>query len=913
MTNSNRTVALSLRLYRGLANAFPQEFRSAYGDDLLDVTEDSIEFIWRRHGTWGLVRLIADLAIRVPAEHLTELGQDIRYGLRMLAKSPGFTTVAMLSLGLGICIATAVYTEFDISIMRSLPLVSKPDQLVCIQGATSYPNYERYRERSDLFQATAAYVAPVPFGILLNGRSERTWGHLVTPDYFSIFGIRPSLGRFFDEKDQRRGQAATVVISNRFWRNRLGSDWGIVGKTLRINGHPSTVIGVAPDEFLGASPMMLAADVWMPVMVDAHVAPELADNALERRDATMFQMVARLKPGVTIKQAEAELDTLARGIEAQFGDPDRHRKGRRVTLASAGKVVPIRSEDLPLFIAFPAVLVGLVLLIACSNVANMMLARAAGRRKEIAIRLAIGASRWRLIRQLLTESMLIALGAGVIGLVLSGWLLSLAARMPMPYPVPMHFDLTLNSSVLLFTLLLSLLVSLAFGLAPALQATRADVTPALKEGGEIRLSRYRRLSLRNLLVLYQVAGSLMLLLLTGFLVRGFQKTTGNTHGLDWRNLYLVSLDPVRDGYSSEQAAAFFDKLSERVKGLPSVVSSSLTESVPLGMTGAGSVTFHETNGGTQVIHSAKKYVVGNGYFETLGYPMLAGRSFRKEDEANDATAVVVNEKLVQEFWKGEDPVGRRIQIAGNQLFSFDSLKNMRAYDNATAPLDKTHTTYEVVGVAKDSRMEFIFDEQRPAMYFPLRPAEYAHPPMDGMTLMVRSTPGVDAIGAVRRTVGAMDANITLFNARTMRDQLDSMQSMMRTASYIYGTIGLFGLALASIGLAGVTAYAVVRRRREIGIRMALGAQRTDALSLVMKESAALIAIGTVLGFGGAWAVSRVMSAFLAAIANAMNASTTDPVLLIGAPSLLACLAFLGCFLPARKSMKIDPITALRQE
>lgn len=344
--------------------------------------------------------------------YFADLLQDIRHGLRVLRGSPGFTAVALISLALGIAIATSAYSEMNGLILRDIPLVSDPGQLVALQTPVSYPAYKRYRELTGLFSSTLAYIAPVPFGVSLSGHTERTWGHLVTPSYFSTLGVRMALGAAFDPV-----KSPSVVVSYRFWRNNLGSDPTIIGKTLRINGYPCTVSGVGPKDFLGASPALLVADLWIPVSTDTRVAPELAGNVLERSDLTMFQMVGRLRPGITVAQAEAAMDAVARELSqaAEF-QSDRREQGRRVTLVTGGKMLPIRKQDLPFFKEFLMVMAGLVMLIACSNVANMMLARAAARRREIAVRLALGASRARLIRQLLTESMLVAAGAGVLGL-----------------------------------------------------------------------------------------------------------------------------------------------------------------------------------------------------------------------------------------------------------------------------------------------------------------------------------------------------------------------------------------------------------------------------------------------------------------------------------------------------------------
>jgi len=576
--------------------------------------------------------------------------------------------------------------------------------------------------------------------------------------------------------------------------------------------------------------------------------------------------------------------------------------------------VPVRPQDLPKLTAFPIVLVGLILLLACSNVANMMLARAAGRRREIAVRLALGASRARLVRQLLTESMLIALGAGVLGLALTLWILRWSTQIKMPLPIPVNLEITPDGRVLFFILILTILTGLAFGLVPALQATRQDLTPALKEGGAANIRRYRGFSLRNALVLAQVSASLMLLLLTGFMVLGFHRTSGIDPGFNPTNLYLISLDPMREGYSGEQSAAFFQKLADRVRQMPSVAASSLTATVPMAILGSGHVTFSSTtNGqaGSRVIHNARQNIVGRDYFEVLGIPMLSGRAFRREDEAEGATAVIVSEKLWRECWNREDPLGRRIETGSDDAPGAGS--DALAVFDPRPRAGKTRQVFEVVGVVKDMKTAFEMGDSPPAIYFPLRGSDYAQPSMTGITMMVRAVPGVDAIAAMRREITSMDPHLAPFHAQSMPEQIDELMFLVRMGFWIYGFLGVFGLILASVGLAGVTAYSVARRGREIGIRVALGATRGNVLGLVMREGAALVLIGTVIGLAGAWASTKALSAMVSAVASATSASTSDPVLLLGAPALLAGLALLACYVPARKSMRIDPSTALRQE
>jgi len=896
--------AIGLRLYRALASAFPYEFKNAYGDELMQVTEDAIDEIWRRYGMLGLARLLLDIALLVPAEYLAEVRQDIRYGLRMLARSPGFTAVALISLSLGICIATCAYSELS-GMLRDLPGVPDPDQLVSLQLPSSYPAYQRYRALNDVFSSTLAYVAPVPFGVSTGGRAERAWGHLVTSSYFSTLGVHPALGRFFDQADEQPGRAPAAVISFRFWQEHLGSDPAVVGKSLRVNGYPSTIIGVGPKEFLGASPALFAADVWLPVTVDARLAPELSDNALERRDLTMFHVVGRLRPGMTEAAAEAELDTVTQQMQQSYGEAGKDQKGRRVLLLNAGRVIPLRKQDLPFFREFFFVMGGLVLLIACANVANMMLARAADRRKEIALRLALGAGRARLIRQLLTESMLVAVGAGIPGFLLCVWCMHLLSQVRMPFPIPVVFDLNPDWRALLFTFGLMLVTGVAFGLIPALQATRPSLVPALKEGGHIQLRKFRRFSLRNALVLCQMAASLTLLLLTGYMGLGIQSTLGAQEGFDPRNLYLISLDPVRDGYSPERAAAFFEKLLDRVERLGAVADACLTDTLPVAIDGSPDVTFSDSH----EMRWARRHVVGRHYFETAGISVLAGRSFLKEDEAGGARNVIVSQELVRVLWKGRDAVGQHLEI-GNDRPAGGVGAMPGTVDFRPKVIGGERQVYRIVGVVHDVTEDMVVNKKHPAIYFPLRAADYAQPSLRGVTLMLRARPGVDAITAVRREIATMDSAIAPFNARSMAEQIAQFMSALQAASWTYGLIGVFGLVLASVGLAGVTAYSVTQRGHEIGIRLALGAQKRDVLGLVMKEGVVLVTAGALIGLAVAWAGMRALAGMFFSVASVQGA---DPVLLAGAPLLLASLALLACYLPARRSTRIDPVVALRQE
>jgi predicted permease len=881
---------------------------------MLQAAEDSIEFVWRRHGVLGLTRLLFDIARRIPAEYASELRGDLRYGLRMLLASPGFTALALTSLTLGIGVATAAYSELNGFVGRDVPAVRHADELVMMKAPVAFPDYERYAARGDLFAGALAYRAPVPFGVSRGGRTERIWGHLVTASYFSTLGVQAAMGRVLDSEDGRQGRAPVVVVSYRFWQNQLGGDAAAIGKPLTINGQPCTVVGVGPADFEGASPMIYSADLWLPLSVGASVAPELADNVLERRDLAVFLVEGRLRPGVSEARAQAALEAMARQLEDEFHDPDRNLPGRRIVLVAAGKLFPVEKKDRPLLTSFFFVLGGLILLIASSNVANLMMARAVDRRKEIAVRLALGAGRARLVRQLVTESMLIAAVAGVLGFGMAAWLMHLASQVRFPLQWPVSFRLEPDGRVLLFTLGLTAFAGLALGLLPALQATRPDLTLALKESSNFRLRRFRRLSSRNLLMVFQMAASLALLLITGFLILGYSRIAGREVGFDPRNLYVISLDPLRDGYSAARTADFFEKLLDRTRGLPAVASATLVDSAPMSVMGRTLVPISVgSSEGAKELHRARPFAVGSDYFATLGVGIVLGRGFCKEDEVDDATAAIVSEKFVRECWPGLDPLGRRIEMGNEDVPSLWRGDLGRVWRGAHLP--GKPRVFQVVGVARDLRdgLTFVAKDAPGVIYRPIHAADYAQPSPQGWTLMARGIPGVDVLTQLRHETSVLDDHLEPFHAHTMVEQIDDLMFLVKVALWTYGCIGICGLILASIGLAGVTAYSVTRRRREIGIRVALGAQRSDVMRLVMQEGAVLMLIGAAIGLAAARSATRLISAVVSTVAVTAGTSMSDPRLLVGAPLLLGILALVACYLPARKSLRIDPAVSLRQE
>jgi predicted permease len=896
----------ALRIYRRLAEAFPHEFKLIYGTDVIQLGEDVVEEIAREHGIAGLFRLIADIAVRVPIEYLSEMRRDMAYAIRALIKSPGFALVGIISLGLGMGVTTSVFSSLQSMMFRELP-VENPSELVISANPVSYYYVDKFREQHGLLAGAAAFQNGVPFNVgfegAANAKPERVFGHLVSPEYFSVLGVGAQRGRVISAGVDKPGDAPVVVISDRFWRNRMNSDPDVVGRTLRLNGQTATIVGITPKGFNGAM-AMVPAELFVPVTVPAALAPELADDVLHKRDAKVFMSLMRITPGVAQESVEAGLDTITRHLDDESvsgagnasKNVSKNDKTRRVTLLPGGTVIPIPRTMKPVLLGFYAVLIGLILTIACMNLANMLLARGAARRKELAIRLAVGASRFRLVRQMMSEGILLAFLGGAAGLALAAWISRLQSQMKLPMSVPIELESSLDLTALLFTFGLVIVCGVGFSLAPALQATNQDVAPTLKEGAGVQLRSYRLFGMRNLLVLGQITGSLMLLLISGFLVLGFIKTGSAQTAFDPNKMYLLSMDPVRDGYSAEKAQALFEKLPERLKQVGAVRNVALAEQPPFSILGgSASLTMTPDAGGSSnTLKSVARDKIGAGYFAALSEPPIQGREFDERDQRVEthgakgvALPILLNESAAHGLFGNVNPVGQRITEDGQ--------------------------AYDVVGLVHDLKSGFISGQSSAVMYLPLTRHDFAQPPPGGMTIMVRSDAGADALGGIRHEIASIDPNLAVFNVRTLGEYLDMSKAYMRIAMNMYGGIGLFGLVLAAIGLAGVTAYAVARRRKEIGIRMALGSSKGQVLRLVLREGIVLVAAGTVLGFLGAIAMSKGLSALTSIFGDAFKVGTNDPRLLIGAPLLLAGLAMLACYIPARRSAKIDPLKALREE
>jgi predicted permease len=883
----------ALRIYRRLAQAFPHEFKMAYGHEIRQLGVDVVPEVAKRHGAGGLIRLVVDIAMRLPIEYLSEMRQDMRYATRSLIKSPGFALVGIASMGLGIGLTTNVYGSKWVLLTRALPAAANAQRLVMPEKPVSYYYVEQYREQKSTFTGVTAFQNGVPFNVSMQehwgAKPERVFGQLVSAEYFSVLGVAPQSGRLLSPEVDKPGDAPVVVISDRFWRSRLNSSPNAVGQTIRLNGQTATIVGITPSNFDGALSMN-PSELFVPTTVPATLAPELANDVLHQRNAKEFLALMCLAPRVTIDAAEASLDGITRRLDEQ--DPSAPRqanKAKRVVLIPAGTRVAIPRNLRPVIAAFFVVLMGLIMTIACMNLATMLLARGANRSKELAIRLGVGASRFRLIRQMISEGILLSLLGGAAGFALAYGLSVLNAQVPQPPGSPVAPDLALDWSAAVFAFAVAIVCGIGFSLAPALQATRTNVAPALKDGSALQLSGYRRFGLRNLAVVAQVTGSLMLLLITGFLVIGISRGNSIDTKFDPKTMVLLSIDPVRQGYTPEKAQGLFEQLPERLRTSGTVHSFALAAQPPFASDDENIQLTTEDS--SRVQQSVARETVGADYFAALNEPMLSGREFDERDQRKQpaesggvALPVVLNESAARGFFRNSNAIGKRVRD------------------------DKQ--SYEVVGVVRDLKDGTGISQR--IVYVPLTRRDFVQPPAGGIIIVVRSADGPDSLSGTRSVIASIDPNLSLFDVQTLSEYLELSRSVMRSALRTYGGIGVFGLVLSAIGLAGVTAYAVAQRRKEIGIRMALGARKGQVLRLVLREGTVLITVGTVLGFLGAFAMAKILSAVTSEFADAFKIGTNDRRLLVGAPLLLTALAMLACYLPARTAAKIDPLKALRE-
>ncbi|HKV35461.1 MAG TPA: ABC transporter permease [Pyrinomonadaceae bacterium] len=816
--------------------------------------------------------------------------KDINYGLRKLLKSPGVTLVAVVTLALGIGANTAIFSGVNAFLMKPLP-VPRPNELIRplevaedkeLNDEMSYPDFADYRAQSTTLALAAEDMVPV--AIDTENQNDVIWGQVVSANYFDVVQVSPILGRTFaPDEDKIVGGSPVLVLGHNLWQRRFGSDASIVGKKVRLNNRQYEVIGVAPESFTGTK-FALAMDFWTPISM----AEELrrSPKLLEDRGSHWMNVIGRIKPGVTLDQASAELSGIATRLNEAY--PNNRASGTQALVMTE---TDGRFEDLGSTFksggAIAMAIVGLILLIACANVANLMLARAAARRKEIGIRLALGASRTRLIRQLLTESMLLSILGGGLGLLFAVWVTKLMdGFVPvLEYTIIKDF-FALDSRALMFTLVVSLATGLIFGLAPALQASNPAVVPVLKGLPEVQRGRrglFARFTLRNVLVVSQVALSLMVLVCGGLFIKSFRKAQTMDPGFNNPNGLIVTLSPQLVGYDNEQTRNFYKQLVERTRNLPGVEFAGMARLMPLGdsSNSNGPVlkegeTLPRGRSGRTIMTN----VIGPGYFNTMQIPFVEGRDFDDRDQPKTQAVVVINQRMAEMLWPGESAVGKRFFIG-----------------------TENRDAYEVVGVVKTGKYRSLAEEPRPYIYYSMtqfRPGN--------MALVVRS--GVDPrglVGAIRGEVQALDRNVPISAVKTMNEHLTYALWAPNMAASFSLAFGVLAVLLSAVGLYSVMAYVVSQRTREVGIRMALGAERSHVMKMITKQGMWLAGVGVVIGLLLALGLVRVVSALL------IGVNGYDVGIFVIVSLLLATVALLACYLPARRATKVDPLIALRYE
>ncbi len=837
--------------------------------------------------------------------------QDVKYGLRMLLKSPGFTAVVVLSLGLGIGANTAIFTLIDAVMLKTLP-VEKPEQLALFYNGPnegmrvsrggvgtggrwdyySYPLYEYLRDRNQFFQGLCAFrQGEDRLSVVVEGAppgsSQKATDHLVSGNYFSVLGVNAILGRILSPEDDRPGARPAAVISYGYWKSEFGGDPKVVSKVADLNGTPFTIVGVTPPEFFGER-VRKSPDFWLPIATQPQVM--LHDSYLKDSGVYWLNLMGRLKQGATRQQAQAAATVqlrqfLAGLVGSDLSDHERKEIAKSyVELAPGGPGISgLRidySQPLHILMAF----VALVLLIACANVANLLLSRAAARQKEISMRLALGAGRARLVRQLLTESLIMASLGGVVGALLASWGVRIMVANFVGRTSPLNVQPDLR--VLAFTLLVCALAAVLFGLAPALRSTRVDLVPALKANTAAAGAPGRRWSLGKALVSLQAALSLLMLFGAGLFVRTLQKLEAEELGFNRQHVLLVSIDPRLAGYQPAQLAPFYRQLLDRVNALPGVRSASVAAYSPMSGTSSSSnigVQGYTPPPGANM--DVNVNVVGWKYFETAGMPMLLGREIGPQDTPASPKVAVVNATLAHDFFGKENPIGRRFGFGDDVKHSGD---------------------IEIVGVVADAKYRDVRQKGQRMIFLPVvqmkEDAAYVS------EIDVRTVGDPRAVASeVRGAIDEINSSLSVTNVTTLSEQVDHSLHEERTISELSSFFGLLALTLACVGLYGVMAYAVARRTSEIGIRMALGARSADVLWMVLREAMLLVLAGVAIGVPAALTASRLIASML------FGLTPWDPLTISAATLVLVAVAVLAGYLPARRASRVSPMVALRYE
>jgi predicted permease len=818
---------------------------------------------------------------------MATLWQDVRYALRMLGKSPMLTVIVILTLALGIGANTAIFGLVNGILFRPLP-VKSPEQIVVLAGQAqgdalgiftlSYPQLVDLRKQADAF--SDVFASQVNFGGLsYAGKANQFVYGYVTGNYFSSLGVQPALGRLFlPAEGEAGGKDPYIVLGYDFWQKKFGGAAGVVGQQALIDGQEATIIGVTPRGFQGTN-FALNLDGYIPL----NLQPQTTATFWTDRSDRGLAVLARLKPGVSLQQAQSLLNVVTARLAEQYPATD---KGItvRVVPERLARPQPFPNNIVPFIAGIFLVLAALVLLLACMNVANILLVRATMRQREMAIRAAMGANRWRLIRLLLTESIMLSLFGGVGGLALGVWASGAVASLLPAGRLPIRVDFGFDWRVFAYAMAAALFTGAIVGLWPAVRAGRTDVNSVLQSGGRSDTAGVSRHRLRSVLVVAQVAGSLVLLIVAGLFVRSLMRAQHAYMGFDADHVLNLTLDPREVGYDEARTRTFYHDLEARVRVLPGVQSASLAFSVPMGPVQDGGLVYIEGQPPTPgqpppvVIYNH----VDEPYFDTMRVPLLRGRAFRENDNDKAPLVAIVNLSMAQQFWPNQDPIGKRFSMKG-----------------ASGPF------VEVVGLAADGKYIFIGWDKKPFFFVPMAQNYTAY-----RTLQVRSSlPPESMIAQMQNEVRALDANMPVSDVQTMRQSLAGGNGyfIFQIGAILAAAMGFLGLTLAVVGVYGVVSFAASQRTHEIGIRMALGAGRRDILHLVLQQGLALVMVGVLSGMVLAWALTRSMATILVGV------SPTDTLTYLTATLLLAAIGFWACYAPARRAMKLDPMVALRYE
>jgi putative ABC transport system permease protein len=813
-----------------------------------------------------------DALLLQPKRLEDEMFQDLRFGLRMLLKHKGFTAIAIFTLSLGVGANTAIFSIVNSVLLRPLPF-DEPERLVWFggwsgddkeQGVTP-ADFLDYREQCQSFTQIVASVSDgIPMNLSGDGEPERLKGGYVTPNYLDVFGVKPILGRTFAAEEVERGELV-AVLSHALWERRFGADPAIINQTITLDNRKFTVVGVMPPQFQYPP----SVEIWQPFSF----AASMQSAAWRSRELHFLRPVARLKPGVSRAQAQAEVEAVARRLQSLYPKTNTNRSLYLMPLQER-LVGNIRLTLLTLLGA-----VGCVLLIACANVANLLLARASARGQEIAVRSALGASRWRVVRQLLTESLTLAVVGASGGMLLAKWGVNLLVALSADY-LPRADEVRINETVFGFTLAVALLTGLLFGLAPALQSSRLDLTEALKEGARSAGSGARRHRTLNLLVVGEVAMAMVLLIGAGLLVNSFIRLQQVSPGFDEKNLLTARIDVPNPYGQPEKKQQFFEQLQQRVAALPGVEAVGLVTELPLANQSANFKFKIEGRPESAPGQNPDADIrnVNHDYFRAMRIPLLRGRHFTEADVRDGAKVLLISDELAQLYFAGEDPLGQRL---------------------LTGPLSRE--SFEIIGVVGDVRHRGLASELRQTIYFPSLRLGYAN-----LVIRTANDP-VSLAAAVRREVAAIDPNQPVADIKTMDRWVSESVAQPRFRTLLLGMFSGAALLLAMVGIYGVMSYAVSRRIHELGLRMALGARAGDVLRLVIRQGMKLAGAGVAIGLAGAFALTRLIKDLL------FGVQATDPLTFATIALLLTGVAMLACYLPARRATKIDPMVALRHE